>query len=650
MSFLIKSGSHNDIINTSSIDFFDSKISSLKLFSSKNSKSKKNSKFSNNFVFTKRDIYYNKSLAENKKTFMYKKYHKKISIDEISKIMKNKTRSNENKINPRLKKNKSMNDSSLFITDFIYKPGNTSCKRINKTHFYQIDKNNISYKNNNIKKNFIINNYLTYYRGEINKNINSSYIINSSKNNRKINLKLYKPEYSLKLFELETEMEKKNNKRKIESEYKQLFIKSTYLNNYSKKEVEKNKYKDSFNDYHKEKSNLNILKEKMKILEENIQNELISFNNKENTAKKNLEKFNEIFFVKFYGYIKKLSSQLIKEKKKNEKYIEYISSLKKEINNLNNNIKKANVNIEFLNKFAILNAKIKLKKLILPEYFQYILENKKNEMNKYKLNKDEINNILQYKRNINFFEILSIIENYENNDINLLKELDYLKNDIHILIKQKKDAMNKYAKYDDLEESINKNIILVNDLKSKYDYLSNNKKILMSYYYPDKNNTSSRTKKQRRSTIIVNYFKMYEKVTLIFNNLNNYIKYDFGEFNKPKLNQGMKHLIIYMFSKIEVLINILLRKINDFKQENPEQKDLFEKMVEKREKMREDLIMRRKREYSSRLKAKKMEEKFKKITPGTRMKFYNIDVLAKNKIRNKSKKIIKIETIFDYLN
>ena len=296
MSFLIKSGSHNDIINISSIDFFDSKISSLKLFSSKNSKSKKNSKFSNNFVFTKRDIYYNKSLAENKKTFMYKKYHKKISIDEISKIMKNKTRSNENKINPRLKKNKSMNDSSLFITDFIYKPGNTSCKSINKTRFYQIDKNNISYKNNNIKKNFIINNYLTYYRGEINKNINSSYIINSSKNNRKINLKLYKPEYSLKLFELETEMEKKNNKRKIESEYKQLFIKSTYLNNYSKKEVEKNKYKDSFNDYHKEKSNLNILKEKMKILEENIQNELISFNNKENTAKKNLEKFNEIFF------------------------------------------------------------------------------------------------------------------------------------------------------------------------------------------------------------------------------------------------------------------------------------------------------------------------------------------------------------------
>ena len=143
---------------------------------------------------------------------------------------------------------------------------------------------------------------------------------------------------------------------------------------------------------------------------------------------------------------------------------------------------------------------------------------------------------------------------------------------------------------------------------------------------------------------------MYEKVTLIFNNLNKYIKYDFEEFNKPKLNQGMKHLIIYMFSKIEVLINILLRKINDFKQENPEQKDLFEKMVEKREKMREDLIMRRKREYSSRLKAKKMEEKFKKITPGTRMKFYNIDVLAKNKIRNKSKKIIKIETIFDYLN
>ena len=84
---------------------------------------------------------------------------------------------------------------------------------------------------------------------------------NKNKNNKKINLKLYNPRYLLNVFETKKEKEKKN-KLKIESEYKHLYKKQSYINYDRKKGLDRHKYLERFNDYLIEKKNLENLNEK----------------------------------------------------------------------------------------------------------------------------------------------------------------------------------------------------------------------------------------------------------------------------------------------------------------------------------------------------------------------------------------------------
>ena len=186
--------------------------------------------------------------------------------------------------------------------------------------------------------------------------------------NNKINLKLYNPKYLLKTFEIDTKKEKLN-KQKIELEYKQLYKKNRYINISKNNENQRKRYIDSFNDYFKEKLNFSILKEKTDNLNDEFKNELNLLKIKEKEATKNYEDFNEIFFVKFYDYIKQILKQTQKEKLKNDKYINEIFSLKKNIYTLQISIKKIKINFEFLNKIALLNAAMHLKKISLPKYY-----------------------------------------------------------------------------------------------------------------------------------------------------------------------------------------------------------------------------------------------------------------------------------------
>ena len=470
MSFLCKSCSHHELIDSKFWDNFDVKIPSisskvrnkninfnkkyenlqLKLLPSKREK------YTNNTIFSKREFYFNKSLEKNKTTFKYNKYS---SFDVL--IKPKKYKNIRNNINKLEKNNKS--NLSLYLTEYIYKNKNNF--KTNNSHFFEnsqdnnnINKanyfNNISNNTTKINNNSLLNNYLSFCRGNLLNN--KSMLVNQNNatniNNKKINLKLYNPKYLLKTFEIDTKKEKLN-KQKIEFEYKQLYKKNRYLNNYRIKEFEKNKYIDSFNDYLKEKINLTTLKEKRNYFNEEIKNELNLLRIKEKEVKKNYEDFNQIFFVKFYDYIKKITKEIQKEKLKNDKYIDNIISLKKDIYTLKNEIDKIKINFEFLNKFALLNAAIKLRKLSLPNYYKYILENKIDELKKLKLKKEEINNIKKYKTNINYEEMLSLLDEYENKNLDLLSELNYLKNDILILNKQKKylsdDLKNKNSSIKD---------------------------------------------------------------------------------------------------------------------------------------------------------------------------------------------------------
>ena len=654
MSFLLKSCNDNNIMNTSSTNNLDIEKQKLKDIM--------NNKYTNNSIFTKRDIGFNKSLEKNKTTFKYRKYH---SYFEIAKNNKNKNDTNN------IKKNNSFN--SLYLTEYIFI--NKSKNKFNnnninnnsslhsfkksRSHFFESDKsiytnitNNTSRKNNTNINN-ISNNYLSFIKGQIFPN-KSFFLTNSNKNknNKKINLKLYNPRYLLNVFETEKENEKKN-KLKIELEYKHLYKKQSYINYERKKGLDRHKYLERFNDYFIEKKNLENLNEKKNRVKEENDYKLKIANDSVNKAQKAYEDFNDIYFVKYNKFIIKQKSKIKNEKIKCDNYIDIIIELKKEINSLIIKINKTKINIDFLNKFALLNAKIHLKKISLPVYYEYIFENKKSELNKYNLNEQDVQNILQYKKNIDLNKMLSLLTNYESADLNLLNEYNYLLNDINILKKRKKDFyIDLKHKNNDIPESIISSENELDKLKENYHELINTKHILLSNY-AIKNMNNKKNKKSiksvRKSSIIINYNELYFKTIKIFNNLSDYINHNLDYIKKPKLIEDVQDLIKYNFEKIEVLANILLERINKFKQDNPQKEKIFKEMMDKKRKMRNDLEQRKKNEILIKLKKEKIEMKNKKVLSIKRTNIYNYNLMAKYKKRNKSKKIIKADTIFDYI-
>ncbi len=307
----------------------------------------------------------------------------------------------------------------------------------------------------------------------------------------------------------------------------------------------------------------------------------------------------------------------------------YISSLKKKITTLKLEIKKHKNEIEALNKFAILNAKIKLKKIILPKYYELVLENKNDELKKYNLTEKEIEMILNYKRNIDFNEMISLVTNYEAQDLYLLNEYSYLKNDIAILNTQKKNFENSLIN-DKSKEVINERKIELEKLKLK------NKELLI-----DKNKITD--------ALIFNYNKIYEKTNVVLNTLKTYIKYDFDYVKISNADDRMRLLVLNNLSKIEKLSNILFQILKQFEKDNPNKINLFKLLLEKNRKIRKDNEQKKKRELSLSLKKKKLEEKNKKIIFSTKFSKYKYNLLSKNK-KHKVKKVIKTENIFDYLN
>ena len=677
MSFLCESNSQYNIINTSSKDNFYFKIPSI----SKNNNnikplnknkanyfhfkllSEKNDKYTNNILFSKRELAFNKNLEKNKTSFKYNKY---TSFYSIIKTKNNKSRIRNNSSNKMniLRKNNS-SDSPLYLTEYIYKnnisnKNNNSIayyKNLNKSRFYETDKSNINNTNldntnfSSKKSNSLFNNYISFCRGIISKDKSSFYSQLNIRKNKKINLKLNNPSYVLKLFEADV-MKENNNKKKIEFKYKQLYRKNNYLNNYRVKESSKMKYIDSFRDYLKEKKSLSGLVEKKNALEEKINNEFNEIKNKENSLKQYYEDFNEIFFVKFNQYFKRILNQIEKERIKNDNYIKYISSLKKEINSLKSEMNKSNINIEYLNKFALLNAKIKLKKLSLPQYYEYIFDNNISKLKKFNLSEEDIKNIKKYKTNINFNEIISLLNKYENNDLDLIKNNNYLKEDIKILNKQKENILEDFCGKDNyMIEKINEKIMEITKIKTKYQQLVDDKNLLINYIQKNMISTTERisSNRIRKSIVSINYNKLYMKIINILNNLSEYIKHKFT-IKIPKAKEGIQAMMLYNLAKIEELIDILLNKVNKFKHENPNNKTLIKTMLEESRKIRKDSESRKKRDLSLKIMKKRIDEKNKKIITKTRVNVYSYNMLSKHKKHHKPKKVIKIETIYDYLN
>ena len=106
-------------------------------------------------------------------------------------------------------------------------------------------------------------------------------------------------------------------------------------------------------------------------------------------------------------------------------------------------------------------------------------------------------------------------------------------------------------------------------------------------------------------------------------------------------------MILFYLKKIEDLTIILLNKINIFKKNNKKE---FKKMLGESIKIRKVSELRKERELSMKMMKKRVEEKNKKVITKKRINIYNYNVLNKHKKKRNIEKIIKIDTIYDYLN
>ena len=105
--------------------------------------------------------------------------------------------------------------------------------------------------------------------------------------------------------------------------------------------------------------------------------------------------------------------------------------------------------------------------------------------------------------------------------------------------------------------------------------------------------------------------------------------------------------MLFNLKRIEELVLILLNKINIFKKNNKKE---FKKMLGESIKLRKVSEQRKERELSMKIMQKKIEEKNKKVITKKRMNIYNYNVITKHKKKRNIKKIIKVDTIYDYLN
>ena len=294
----------------------------------------------------------------------------------------------------------------------------------------------------------------------------------------------------------------------------------------------------------------------------------------------------------------------------------------------------------------LLQISIKEKKLHLPEYYYDILVNNipYNELKeKYNINKKEFDRVLEYKTNLDDGEeeiIEEKLRRLENDNIesmfNYNKERDNIltlnKQKIQVEYEIKNDTIiNNIENVISIKEKILENII------KKYKKLSQDKSFLLK----------TLNKKKNKHT------KLYHKIKLLFENLNNYIKYNFYEKKKEKIKGEITEemLIIEIIKKLERIIAIFLEKNRQLTKNNSEQIKNYKNMIEKKKKILKTTEIRKNIDMELEKQRKKVFEKYNKIIYLQRRKIpiFNISEKKLNIKKSKSQQGINSEQIDDYL-
>ncbi len=355
----------------------------------------------------------------------------------------------KNPINLVLNNTRKKNKYNNFILFEKYRLDKISSKKISKNNSFNISKleGNKNLKDNNFSSTFDLsfnkkNSFPFFSTGILSKNIEKE-----------------------KLFKKENSFQKKNNINK------QIFNKSIIHNESVKKYIIKTRklILEKYIQFYK--------KERINRITEDYQTKIGNINDKLDFLKESKSLLIMKFLNKFNDYIKKLYIKIENEKNLNKQYIKKINLLKYEINKINNKIKINKNNKDSLDRWMYLQIQFHEKIKTIPNYYYQIINNEYDKNNPNNLNKNEINKIKLYKKNMIYKtgeEFLNKLKEFENKNLfliniynNLRKSIKELLNELNSLnFENKKNNENFYY-------ILELKIKIINDLKARNLILEN---------------------------------------------------------------------------------------------------------------------------------------------------------------------------------
>ena len=599
---------NNEYESQKNRDIYSRNIDNMKLTSL--SLNEKRAKYANFTIFKKREFAFHKNIENNKKVFKYQNYS---LFEEKKRPTLRKIKINFNRNTSNMFHLSNINLSSLYLTENIL--------GMNKT--------TIQNKNNS-KNNTIMN--------------------DASKRNTNL-IKMIKHKQFLNELNINNKRGRLNKSKEDIIEDRNIIKKNEYLDIGNAKKMAKSKYIEKMREYILEKYNLEMKKEKSKIMEDNLKDSIGYINDKIKNLQNDYHNFNNNFLNKFTEYTKQIMQIRDDEKNRYNNYLNYIIKLKKDVFDLKQKSQKMKKYKNSLSRWMYLQIRVKEKLKELPSYYKLILENnmKENEEELDKIDRDKIDNVLNYKNNIiykNADLFLSQIKKYENQNLELLINYNLIRDEINILNKEKEYFEKEDLHFSEIEkaneELYENKMKYLFFLKNKYKNLLHYKQSLKFYIHDSESDLMN-----KKHSVL--YYKVYN----ILEHLNSYMNYDFHQVGlvKPYKDIPEESQIVLNLAKLELIADIFMSKHNYYKKEYSEKMNDLQVIFDKSKKLQKNLEQIKNIKIKFEKERDKIFNKNKKIIILPTHKLYINNILAKKLIMKKLKeqKKKKKETIDDYL-
>ena len=534
---------------------------------------------------------------------------------------------------------------------------NFSGNLIDKLYLTETKNNNynkdISFYNvNNFNENFGDNfkKSKKYYYSNLNQSEYNSLINDLNKqNNEKI----------LKFFEENLKKSRRRNKNKNED------LKGKSLKNFKREKL--NIDKESLVNYINKTRERNLLhftletkKEKGINIKEINHHEADILNARIFSLKKTNELFNNQFYSKFCDYVKFLEIKKEIEKNKNDDLIQNIFKLKFEITQIYNKIRNIEYDRNIFFKWLFFQISVKEKKLHLPVYYKYILEEDENIFQKnLKLLSNKKSNFMRKESKIkkarfSFFEYkLSANANFfvEYNFLpkeEILRVRNYLKkpifNNIEEFFEKYEKIKNEIMNQIDENDKLTKNLFEINkeknilekeknkEIESTEKFIlikvkelqiqKNKKKLLKREIYKLKHHIKNIFKKKKKKKEKSSIFDIPQYIKKPKANLRNSLEKVFQtcllikieDIKFPEKKKKSNNEILEKIYKIEQITNILINKIYLLKKNcNSEEYKRIYYNIEKMHKKEKSKLEKKEIVEKFNLLKEKIEEKKNKV-------------------------------------